>query len=113
MTFLFSKMATKALLYSADSLSFEKTKESRCKALVRQLLAIEISRRIYQRVTTRKAEIISTARSRSAPKQFIPEYLEPVIDKRLGVKFINPASAANLTKFRPLNWIERSQQFEV
>lgn len=45
-------MATKALLYSADKLSFEKTKESRCKALVRQLLAIEIGKRVYQYVVT-------------------------------------------------------------
>lgn len=43
-------MATKALLYSADRISFEKTKDSRCKALVRQLLAIEIGKRIYQRI---------------------------------------------------------------
>lgn len=55
-------MATKALLYSADKLSVEKTKESRCKALVRQLLAIEIGRRIYQYVLTHAADKVSTGR---------------------------------------------------
>lgn len=47
------------------------------------------------------------------PKPYIPESLEPLIDKRLGVKFINPESAENIKKFRPLSWFERCQQFDV
>jgi hypothetical protein len=59
-------MATKALLYSPDRLSFEKTKDSRCKSLVRQLLAIEIGRRTYQRVTAKAAEVIPAGRLNSS-----------------------------------------------
>lgn len=55
-------MATKALLYSADRISFEKTKDSRCKALVRQLLAIEIGKRIYQRLMVSTVQEISAGR---------------------------------------------------
>lgn len=77
-------MATKALLYSADKLSFEKTKESRCKALVRQLLAIEIGKRVYQYVVTH-----AHPGSKLFVK-YVPFGLEPLIDARIGVKDTTP-----------------------
>lgn len=78
-------MATKALLYSADKLRVEKTKESRCRALVRQLVAAEIGKRIYQYLVVRSTQEISEnapARSRFAGK--MPSHKTP------GTKTVGP-----------------------
>lgn len=77
-------------------------KRSGAEALVRQLVAVQIGRYLYQRIVSGMVESGDPL-----------EPPEPIIDKRLGVKFINPESSADIIKFRPLNWIERSQQYEV
>ena len=60
-------MATKAFLYSTDRLTVEKTKESRCKSLVNQLLAKAIGKRMYQYLVVRsKEEIAANSEPRKA-----------------------------------------------
>lgn len=81
-------MATKALLYSSDKLTYEKRKVTACEALVHQLLAIKLAKRVYQRVITQHIPNQSTLNSTPIKKVYIPKRLPS--HKAPGTRAIGP-----------------------
>lgn len=86
-------MATKALLYSPDKLTFEKRKVTACEALVRQLKAIklpELGKRVYQRLNVNSVLLPGNLKQSCTPKtiRYIPDKLPS--HKAPGTKAIGP-----------------------
>ena len=90
-------MAAKVFLRSVDQKTVYKVKRSRADSLVRRLLAIQVSRYLYQLVRVKASEEIDPAQ----PNNYIPWGLEPSIDARIGVIVQAPILEGQV-RFRPV-----------
>jgi len=87
-------------------------KRSGGQSLVRQMKAFWV----IENVLLQMVDVRSLApreRAEVQPSAYIPEEMPPVIDKRLGVHFVDPIKCPAMPRFRRISNFERLQQFEL
>lgn len=98
-------MAAKVFIQSVDRRSIEKAKRCKAENLVRQLLAVQVSRYLYQRLRIKPTDEITANPSKS----YIPFGLEPSIDSQIGVIVKVPALPGQV-RFRAIQSCEYSSR---